>query len=153
METHIIIILYYSKSGNTKELAKRIFEIVTSFAPKNVKIQMMDATQIDIEALKAASAYIIGTPDYFSYPSGYIKIFFDEMYDIREQLKQKPVFGFVSHGGTGKGVKVLLELCKSIKLKIIPTFINVKERNITAKDEKQIQENCQIMVNFLKAKN
>ena len=105
METHIIIILYYSKSGNTKELAKRIFEIITSFAPKNVKIQMMDATQIDIEALKAASAYIIGTPDYFSYPSGYIKIFFDEMYDIREQLKQKPVFGFVSHGGTGKGAK------------------------------------------------
>jgi flavorubredoxin len=149
---HTIIILYYSKSGNTKELAKRIFEILASFAPKNVKVQMMDATQIDINALKAASAYIIGSPDFFSYPSGYIKIFFDELYEYREQLKQKPAFGFITHGGTGKAVKELLELCKSIKLKVIPTFISVKEKDITAKIEKQILENCQIMINFLKAK-
>jgi flavorubredoxin len=149
---HYVYILYYSKSNNTKELAKRIFEIITSFAPKNVKIQMMDATQMDLDALKAASAYIIGSPDYFSYPSGYIKTFFDEMYELRESLKNKPCFGFMTHGGTGKGIKVLQKLCESIKLRVIPTFINVKEKEITPKDEKQIQMNCQIMIDYLKRK-
>ena len=38
----------------------------------------MSATELDLDALKAADGYIIGTPNYFCAPSGYIKIFFDE---------------------------------------------------------------------------
>ena len=45
-----------------------------------VDMELMDAKELDLAALKSADGYIIGTPNYFSAPSGYIKIFFDELF-------------------------------------------------------------------------
>lgn len=148
---YYIPILYYSKGGKTKTLAKRIHEIFTAIAPKNFKIEMMSATEPNWEALKKAAAFIIGTPDYFSYPAGQIKIFFDEFYESRNELKDRPVFGFVTHGGTGKAIKPLQELCSSLKLKIITPFISL-ENEINAKMEAQIQKHCVQIIDLIKAK-
>ena len=54
---------------------------------------------VALDNLLKASAFIIGSPDYFEYPSGWLKVFFDEMYNHRNELRDIPVFGFISHGG------------------------------------------------------
>lgn len=144
-----VFILYYSQKGHTKDLAKRILEIFTSFAPKDVKIQMMDAKEIKMDALKQAAGFIIGSPDFFSYPAGWIKNFFDDIWEDRDHYKNRPAFGFITHGGTGKAIKPLEDLIKSCQFKVIQPFISVG-KEINQKIEAQIQKNCQIMLDLLK---
>jgi NAD(P)H dehydrogenase (quinone) len=145
-----VIILYYSKAGNTKALAKRVHEIFTALLPKNLDVKMMSADEMDLTALKAAVGLIVGSPDYFSYPAGKIKYFFDEIYAVRDENKKKPIFGFITHGGGGKALKPLQELCTSCKYKVITPFISVQEeKEISRKDEAQIEKNCKEMLKLL----
>ncbi len=144
-----IVILYYSKSGNTKMLAKRILDIFREFIPENVSIELFDAVNMNFSSLMDASAFIIGSPDYFGYMSGYIKLFFDELYENRSQLKGRPAFAFVSHGGGGKAGKSLSELCGALEFNFITPVINVKGDKITSKIESQIQKNCQALLKNL----
>jgi flavorubredoxin len=144
-----IIILYYSGSGKTRLLAKRIHEIFTSIAPQGLQISLMDATQMDFNALRQASGLIIGSPDYFSYPAGQIKIYFDQIYEFREENKSKPVFCFLTHGGSGKAGKFLLDLCNAVNFKVITSLLSV-EKEISKKDELQIEKNCKSMLKILK---
>lgn len=150
MVEEIVYILYYSRSGTTKMLAKRIHEIFTALLPKHLDIKLVATNEIDFESLRKAVGYIIGTPDYFSYPAGQIKIFFDDMYEIRNEMKDKPIFGFITHGGSGKAVKPLMDLCSSVKFKVITPFISVeKGKEISKKDEAQIEKNCKQMLKIL----
>jgi len=136
-----IIILYYSKSGNTELFAKRIFEIFRVFLlEKDINLEMMDAKEINYDKIKNADALIIGSPDYFSYPSGYIKIFFDEMRDFKKQIKDTPAFTFVTHGGGGKAAKYIDRLSKSIGLDLVSKCISVEEKDIGKKEEKKIKK-------------
>lgn len=144
-----IIVLYYSGSGKTRLLAKRIHEIFTSIAPQGLQINLMDATQMDFDALRQASGLIIGSPDYFSYPAGQIKIYFDKIYEFRQENISKPVFCFLTHGGGGKAGKELLDLCEAVKFKVITPLISV-EKEISKKDEAQIEKNCKSILKVLK---
>jgi flavorubredoxin len=144
-----IIILYFSKSGKTRLLAKRIHEIFTSIAPQGLQISLMDASQMDFNSLRQASGLIIGSPDYFSYPAGQIKIYFDQIYEFRQENKSKPVFCFLTHGGGGKAGKILLDLCNAVDFKVIAPLISV-EKEISKKDELQIEKNCKSMLKILK---
>ena len=133
------IILYYSKSNNTKLLAKRIFEIARHYLlEKHVSIEYMKAEEMDYGALMDADALIIGSPDYFSYPSGYIKIFFDYMYDHKKAMREKPAFTFLTHGGGGKAAKYLDNLAESIDLDLVSKCVSVEEKDIDKKAEKKI---------------
>lgn len=144
-----IVILYYSKSGNTKMLAKRIMDIFREFIPEDVSIELYDALQMNFQSIMDASAFIIGTPEYFGYMSGYIKLFFDELYDMRSKLEGRPAFAFVSHGGGGKAAKKMAELCRSLKFNFIEPVINIKEDKVPSKIETQIQKNCLALLKVL----
>jgi flavorubredoxin len=146
----IIYIVYYSKGGNTKSLAKRIYDQFREFAPKSVELRLMDAeTEFDLNALLSASAYIIGTPDFFSYPAGFIKRVYDEFWSNKEEVKGKPMFGFLTHGGGGKAEKPLLDLANSCKLKVIKTVVSQKEDEFSEKLDRVIQKNCEDMLKML----
>jgi multimeric flavodoxin WrbA len=144
-----IVIVYYSKSGNTKTLAKRIYDIFREFLPENFSIILYDASELNFASIKDASAFIIGSPDYFDYMSGYIKLFFDEFYEDRESFKGKPAFVFLTHGGGGKAGKKIVALCEALNFSMITPGISVKDRKITPKIESQIQKNCLAMVKLL----
>ncbi|MHA1619106.1 MAG: flavodoxin family protein, partial [Promethearchaeota archaeon] len=116
-------------------------------------ISMMDATNLDTAKLKEADGLIIGSPDYFGYVSGYIKIFFDEMYPERAIFKGRPVFGFITHGGKGSAQKALLQLFSSMKFQIIEPIISVNMDKITSKTEAQIQKNCLKMLKIIQKKS
>ncbi len=148
-----IVILYYSKGNNTKMLAKRIFDIFREFIPNDFTISMMDATTMDTAKLQKANGLIIGSPDYFGYVSGYIKIFFDDMYSERSVFKGRPVFGFITHGGKGNAQKSLLQLFSSMKFQIIEPVISVTMDKINSKIEGQIQKNCLKMLKIIQKKS
>ena len=78
--TKSIIVLYYSRTGNTRAIAEQIMESFSKSESTDVDMKLMDAEELDLAALKSADGYVIGTPNYFSAPSGYVKIFFDELF-------------------------------------------------------------------------
>lgn len=144
-----IIILYYSKENHTKMLAKRIFDIFREFVPNHISIKMMDARKMEKQELLDAKGYIIGSPDYFDYVSGHIKLFFDDFYDERDQFRGKPAFGFITHGGGAKAHKYLSGLLKAFKFEVIDPLIVVKLDDISSKIESQIQKNCLKMLKIV----
>lgn len=144
-----VYMIYYSKTGNTKALAEKIAEMFRAEAKDSIDLEMMEAPDFDIDALRRADGYIIGTPDYFSYVAGQVKIFFDEMYSYRDEIQNRPTFGFLSHGGKGRAIRPLQRLCKSLKLHVLTPFISVKNSDFTPRLDQQITRNCQILQKFL----
>jgi len=149
-----IYILYYSGSGNTKAIAEKIVEKFSEIKDKSVEIIVKNAKEFIIKddavkELKNASAFVIGSPDYYSYPAGYIKQFFDDIFHVRNQLTGRPAFGFLSHGGGGRATKPLESLLKSIKLNVISPIISVRGKNITIENEELIGNCCKELLNLL----
>jgi len=142
-----IYILYYSRTGSVKTIADKISQIFSSLETPNVDLKMMLAEKIDLEALILADGYIIGTPNYFGASAGYIKVFFDELYQVK-QVRGKPIFCFVSHGGGGD-IQDLKMMSKALKLKTVGTSIIVRRDNITDLHVKNIEENLKIMLKSL----
>ena len=146
--TKNVYIVYFSKTGNTKQIAEQIVESFSKLESNGVEIKLMDAKELDLPALKSADGYIIGTPNYFSAPSGYIKIFFDELFMDRAILKGRPVFCFVSHGGSGN-IKQLKAMCDWLELKTVGSAIVVNGNNITSKDLSDIENNTREMLDLI----
>ncbi len=143
-----ITILYYSKGGRTRKLAEEIKQILDKVLAPGIESELTDATNTDMKSLKKSAAFIIGSPDYFSYVAGHIKTFFDDLWEDREQLKGRPAFGFITHGGGGKAAKPLEDLCGSFKLAFIKPVISVQgETNDKAKS--QIRANCEKLVKMV----
>ena len=145
--TKKVYLVYYSKTGNTKQIADKILEIFSQ-TTNAIAIKLMDATNLDLEALKNANGYIIGTPNYFSLPSGFIKIFFDELFEERNNLKGRPIFCYVSHMGSG-AIKELDTLCNWLELKIVGDIIAVSGKNISSKVVSSIEVNIKKMIEIL----
>ncbi len=140
------IILYYSKEGNTHQLAKRFWDIFREFIPNSYDIEMMKAQEMNLESLRASIGIIVGSPDYFGYVAGQIKIFFDEILEYKKDFKNKPAIGFITHGGGGDAAKSLETLLTHLKFNIIKPIISVKENKITSKTEAQIQKSLMKML-------
>jgi len=145
--TKIIIILYYSKSGTTKAIAERIKEVFLTLETKDIEIKLMDAKTIDLDALKHANGYIIGTPNYFSAPAGYIKIFFDEFFGD-DSLKGRPIFCFITHGGSGD-IKELKDMSDWLKLTTVGPAVVVKGTKIPPRILGIIEKNLKEMSKLL----
>ncbi|MFX0097517.1 MAG: flavodoxin family protein [Candidatus Hodarchaeota archaeon] len=146
--TKNVYIVYYSKTGNTKRLAERILDNFSELQTEDISIKLMSATELDLDALKAADGYVIGTPNYFGAPSGYVKIFFDELYMERTILKGRPVFCFISHGGSGD-IERLRAMCNWLNLKVVGPTIVVSGSNITSKNLSDIESNIKKMLDLI----
>jgi len=95
-----VLISYYSKSGNTEAMAQILAEAVKSAGAQATVKRAEDTTNKD---LVEASAVALGSPDYFSYVAGQVKIIFDEALEVKSNLSAKPSLCFLSHGGKAKG--------------------------------------------------
>ncbi|UCG45288.1 MAG: NAD(P)H-dependent oxidoreductase [Candidatus Bathyarchaeota archaeon] len=146
--TKNVYLVYYSKTGNTKKIAEEILESFSRLSPHGMSVRLMDARELDFAALKAADGYVIGTPNYFGAPSGYVKIFFDELFTERATLKGRPVFCFVSHGGSGD-IKRLRSMCDWLELKTVGPAVAVRGARISSTDTATIETNIQEMIKLL----
>jgi flavodoxin len=100
-----VIILYDSRGGNTRKAAEAIAEGV-GLVP-HCQARLMSAEELEMPALEAAGALAVGSPNYYSYPSGRIKTFFDLAYR-NPAFKGKRFAAFSTHAGGG-GISQCIE--------------------------------------------
>ena len=111
-----LLILYHSQQcGNTEAMAKAVADGARK-AGANVTLANTNERRFDVEKYRAFDAAAFGSPDYYSYIAGGLKMFLDDWHIAKgknpQGLEGKPYALFYSHGGGGAVKKVLEELFK-----------------------------------------
>jgi NAD(P)H dehydrogenase (quinone) len=82
-----VLILYYSKGGNTRKLAERIAEGVDSVS--GVKAVLKSTQEVTRDDFLNSSGIIAGSPCYFGTMACDMKRIFDEFVGIRKKMENK----------------------------------------------------------------
>jgi len=105
-----ILVLYHSQQyGNTEKMARAVAEGARS-GGADVTVHNANNGRFDVERYRGFDAAVFGSPDYYSYLAGTLKVFLDDWYIAKSGddtgLVDKPIGLFYSHGGGGavKGV-------------------------------------------------
>lgn len=113
------LVLYHSQEfGNTAPMAEAVAEGLRE-AGCAVDLFNTDDGRFDITSFPQYDCAAFGSPDYYSYIAGGLKIFMDDhyIYDVRkklEGLKGKPYALFYSHGGGGRVKDAMLNIFKRV---------------------------------------
>lgn len=104
-----ILIIYYSRTGNTEKMAKAVAE-----GTKTVQCVEVESTFCATpEELKEFDAIVIGTPTYHHDTTVDIKMLFEEAAIKSIDLKGKIGAAFGSYGWSDEGPKLVLEIMKN----------------------------------------
>ena len=117
-----ILVLYHSQEyGNTAAMAEAVAEGAKS-ASADVTLINANERRITLDAYRTYDAVAFGTPDYFSYFAGTIKVFLDDWYIAKKisaaRLTDKPYALFLSHGGGGRAQRPFEELFSRMGTKV-----------------------------------
>ena len=96
-----IVIIYYSQSGNTKNMAELIKEGVEKEGGVDVDLKKVEDTPTD--DLLNYNGIIIGSPTYYGTMAWQIKKLFDDSVKFHGQLDGKVGAAFSSAGNVGGG--------------------------------------------------
>jgi NAD(P)H dehydrogenase (quinone) len=101
-----LLILYHSQEyGNTEAMAEAIADGAGA-AGAGVTLANTNERRLDLEEYRRFDAVAFGSPDYWSYIAGGLKVFVDDWYiackSDRRGLENKPYGLFYSHGGGGR---------------------------------------------------
>jgi NAD(P)H dehydrogenase (quinone) len=91
-----VLILYYSKSGNTEKMAKLVAEGVRSVS--GVDAVLKTTREVTKEDFSNAAGIVAGSPVYFGVMAADLKRVFDEFVGIRKQMENKVAGAFVTSG-------------------------------------------------------
>ena len=91
------LIIFTSMSGHTEALANALEE--GALQMKNTTAEVKRARDVSPEDVGRASAIAFGSPTYFSYMSGELKMLFDEFLPFKEKFQGKPVIAFATGDG------------------------------------------------------
>jgi len=117
-----ILVLYHSQEyGNTGAMAQAVGEGARA-AGAEVTMVNTNEERLDIEQYRRFDAVAFGSPDYYSYIAGGLKVFLDDWYIARKSNRQglegKPYGLFYSHGGGGAVRRPLEELFSRMGSKV-----------------------------------
>jgi len=115
--TKALVIYHSQEHGNTEAMAQAVAEGLKEAGLQVVTLNT-NHDRLDLTTYPNYACVAIGTPDYFSYLAGGLKMFLDDHY-IEEQrgtqgLFNKPIALFYSHGGGGKVKQPLVSLFKRL---------------------------------------
>jgi len=82
-----VLVLYYSKTGNTRKLAEKIAEGVNSVS--GVEAVLKSTQEVTREDFVNAAGVIAGSPVYFGVMAADLKRIFDEFIGVRKQMENK----------------------------------------------------------------
>ncbi|MBC8318478.1 MAG: flavodoxin family protein [Desulfobulbaceae bacterium] len=101
-----ILILYYSKGGNTKKLAEEIAKGVSSTGAEAVLRATEDVSKDDFRNSKGI---IAGSPVYFGVMAAQLKKVFDDFVSLRREMENKvgAAFATGNHHTGGKETTIL----------------------------------------------
>lgn len=123
-----VLVLYHSQEyGNTGAMAEAVAEGARS-AGADVTLVNTNERRITMDEYRAFDAVAFGTPDYFSYFAGTLKVFLDDWYLGKKvnaaRLSNKPYALFLSHGGGGRARRPFEDLFKQMGTKVGATVIS-----------------------------
>ena len=96
-----ILVLYYSKGGNTRRLAEAIAEGVDSV--ENVHAVLRDTDKVYKDDFLTAEGIIAGSPVYFGSMAAGMKKIFDDYVGIRKKMEGKVGAAFTTSGDPSGG--------------------------------------------------
>jgi len=107
MQRDKIAVIYHSQStGNTRKAAEAVAEGVREEGKFEVVLKNTNEERVDPALLAECAGAAFGTPDYFSYPAGAMKVLMDDWLIAKNagntDIEGLPVALFVTHGGGGK---------------------------------------------------
>jgi NAD(P)H dehydrogenase (quinone) len=91
-----ILILYYSKTGNTEKLARAIAEGVEQI--QGAQAVLKSTTEVSKEDFLASQGVIAGSPVYFGILAADLKRVFDEFISTRKKMEGKVGAAFATSG-------------------------------------------------------
>jgi NAD(P)H dehydrogenase (quinone) len=107
-----ILVVYYSKTGNTEEMAKAVEKGLRS---ENVDCIRKRVEETSVDELPAFDGVVIGSPTYFGTMATEIKRFLDESIKYYEELGGKVGGAFASSGSLGGGNETtVLDILKAL---------------------------------------
>ena len=95
-----ILIVYYSRTGNTAQMAEAVAKGVEE---EGVKAVVKPVGECDVDELADSHGVILGSPTYYGTMAAPIKQFIDESVKYHGQLVGKAGGAFTSCGGPGSG--------------------------------------------------
>jgi len=95
-----ILIVYYSRSGNTRKMAQFIEEGAKS---EGADTRLKEVSSVNAQELPDYDAVIVGSPTYFGTMAAEIKKMFDESIAVYGSLDGKVGAAFSSSANTGGG--------------------------------------------------
>ncbi len=105
MRDRIAVIYHSQAAGNTRAAAEFVAEGVRQSGRFEVVLTNTNEERVDPVLLADCAGVAIGTPDYFSYPAGGLKVFIDDWLLAKraghEDIEGMPVALFLTHGGGG----------------------------------------------------
>ncbi len=94
------IVIYYSRSGNTKEMAEIIAK---SMNESGLKTECKSVDKVKAEDLLTFDAIVVGSPTYYGHMAGPLKQLFDDAVGFHGQLDGKVGAAFSSAANIGGG--------------------------------------------------
>jgi NAD(P)H dehydrogenase (quinone) len=135
-----VLILYYSKSGNTKKMAKAIAEAMKSDA---INVTVKDVRKFNVSSLPDYDGIVLGSPTYFSSMAWQVKKAIDEsiVHHSGRKLKGK-VAGIFTSAGTsrdGNDCLKMLEVALGFhhEMKVIQGIVAHGE------SDREVEKRCQ----------
>ena len=101
-----VLIIYDSKTGNTKKMADEIAKGARGVDGINVLIKK--ANETTNEDLLKADGIIVGSPTYYGIMSAQIKAIFDKSVSIHGKLSGKVGAAFTNSGGVASGAETTI---------------------------------------------
>ena len=96
-----ILILYFSKGGNTRKLAEAIAEGVNEVSGAQAVLKRTD--EVDKADFVDAAGVIAGSPVYFGLMAAELKKVFDDFVGVRKKMENKVGAAFTTSGDAGGG--------------------------------------------------
>ncbi|RLB67964.1 MAG: flavodoxin family protein [Deltaproteobacteria bacterium] len=90
-----VLVLYYSKGGNTRQLAEKIAEGVRSAGADAV---LRSTDEVSKDDFLQSAGVIAGSPVYFGVMAAELKRVFDEFVGIRKKMENKVGAAFATSG-------------------------------------------------------
>ena len=104
-----VLVLYYSRTGNTEKMANAVAEGAQSSGKVEVELNF----HVDTESLRSYDAILVGAPTYLHGCPIDFKNLFEEAAVQGISLKGKIGAAFGSYGWSGEAPKLILEIMKN----------------------------------------
>ena len=138
------LVLYHSQEfGNTAAMAQAVAEGLRESGCDVDSFNTNDG-RFDVSKFPQYDGAAFGSPDYYSYVAGGIKMFMDDyyIYDVHQNLKglrDKPFVLFYSHGGGGRVRDIMLRIFDRIG-----TLVG-QPVGSTGKPDQQVLQRCKAL--------